>query len=242
MRGDSLKLSRREFLISAAIVASASIYSYLETRRILRTRLEMGLGSKLAFMVDTHTHDFGAVEQEVVRILGEEDPDIILLGGDIIDEFTGSLKPVRRYLSQLEAKEKYAVLGNHDYWCGRAGELAAMLKNLGFRVLRDEFADTRIGRIFGVDWRDARNYPSGVRGDLILAHDPNAAESADGRIVLAGHTHGGVVIGGVTIFSNSIYTRGLYRLEGDKILYVSRGLGQMYPLRPTSPLELVILE
>ena len=243
MRGDSLKLSRREFLISAAaIVASASLYSYLETRRVLRTKIEMGLGSKLAFMVDTHTHDFGAVEQEVVRMLGEEEPDIILLGGDVIDRFTGSLKPVRRYLSQLEAEEKYAVLGNHDYWCGRAGKLAAMLKDLGFRVLRDEFADTRIGRIFGVDWRDDRNYPSGIKGDLILTHDPNAAESADAGIVLAGHTHGGVVIGGVTIFSNSIYARGLYRLGDDKILYVSRGLGQMYPLRPTSPLELVILE
>ena len=237
-----MKLSRRAFLISAAIASSATLYSYLETRRILKTKLEIGLGSKLAFIVDTHTHDFGEVEREVVRILGEEDPDMILLGGDIIDEFTNSLKPVRRYLSQLEAEEKYAVLGNHDYWCGRAGELVAMFKDLGFKVLRDEFADTGIGRIFGVDWRDDRNYPSNIRGDLILTHDPNAAKSADGKIILAGHTHGGVVIGGVTIFSNSIYTRGLYRLGDDEILYVSRGLGQMYPLRPTSPLELVILE
>jgi len=238
-----LKLSRREFLISAAaMISSATLYSYLETQRILMTRLEMGLGSKLAFIVDTHTHGFGEVEREVVRILGKEDPDMILLGGDIIDEFTSSLKPVHLYLSQLEAEEKYAVLGNHDYWCGRVGDLVAMLRDLGFKVLRDEFADTGIGRIFGVDWRDDRNYPSNIKGDLILTHDPNAAKSADGRIVLAGHTHGGVVIGGVTIFSNSIYTRGLYRLGDDEILYVSRGLGQMYPLRPTSPLELVILE
>ena len=111
-----MKLSRREFLISAAaIISSTTLYSYLETQRILKTKLEIGLGSKLAFIVDTHTHDFGVVEREVVRILGEEDPDMILLGGDIIDEFTNSLKPVRLYLSQLEAKEKYAVLGNHDY-------------------------------------------------------------------------------------------------------------------------------
>ena len=238
-----MKLSRRGFLISAAIIiSSATLYSYLETQRILKTRLEMGLGSKLAFIVDTHTHDFGVVEREVVRIVGEEDPDMILLGGDIIDEVTNSLKPVRRYLSQLEAEEKYAVLGNHDYWCGRVGELAAMLKDLGFKVLRDEFVETGIGRIFGVDWRDERIYPSNIKGDIVLTHDPNAAKSADGRIILAGHTHGGVVVGGITIFSNSIYTRGLYRLGDGKILYVSRGLGQMFPLRPTSPLELIILE
>jgi len=214
----------------------------LETQRILKTKIEMGLGSKIAFMVDTHTHDFGIVEQSVVKMLAAEDPDIILHAGDIIDKFTGSLKPVRQYLSQLDAREKYVVLGNHDYWCGRTNELVSMLKDLGFKVLKDEIVETRIGRIFGVDWRDDRNYPNDIEGDIILTHDPNAAKYADGKIILAGHTHGGVVIGGVTILSNSIYTRGLYRFRDDKILYVSRGLGQMIPLRPTSPLELVILE
>ncbi|RLG09061.1 MAG: hypothetical protein DRN68_02575 [Thaumarchaeota archaeon] len=238
-----MKISRREFLISASVaVFSASLYSYLETQRILKTKIEVGLGSKIAFMVDTHTHDFGTVEQKIVKILEQENPDIILHGGDIIDKFTVSLKPVRQYLAQLDAKEKYAVLGNHDYWCGRADELVTMLKDLGFTVLKNEIAETGIGRIFGVDWRDDRNYPSNIKGDLILTHDPNAAKFIDEGIILAGHTHGGVVIGGVTILSNSIYTRGLYRLGNDKILYVSRGLGQMIPLRPTSPLELVILE
>ena len=118
----------------------------------------------------------------------------------------------------------------------------AMLKDLGFKVLKDETVETRIGKIFGIDWRDERKYPSNIKGDIVLTHDPNAAKSADGKIILAGHTHGGVVIGGVTILSNSIYTRGLYELGENKILYVSRGLGQMIPLRPTSPLELVILE
>ena len=238
-----MKISRRKFLVSASVViSSASLYSYFETQRILKTKIEAGLGSKIAFIVDTHTHDFGIVEQRVIKMLAEEDPDIILHGGDIIDKFTDSLEPVRQYLSQLDAKEKYVVLGNHDYWCGRADELVAMLKDLGFRVLKNENVETRIGRIFGVDWRDDRNYPNNIKGDIILTHDPNAAKSADGKIILAGHTHGGVVIGGVTILSNSIYTRGLYELGENKILYVSRGLGQMIPLRPTSPLELVILE
>ena len=238
-----MKISRRKFLVSASVViSSASLYSYFETQRILKTKIEVGLGSKIAFMVDTHTHDFGIVEQRVIKMLTEEDPDIILHGGDIIDKFTGSLEPVRRYLSQLDAKEKYVVLGNHDYWCGRADELVAMLKDLGFRVLKDETVETIIGRIFGIDWRDERKYPSKIKGDIVLTHDPNAAKSADGKIILAGHTHGGVVIGGITILSNSIYTRGLYELGENKILYVSRGLGQMIPLRPTSPLELVILE
>lgn len=129
-----MKISRRKFLVSASVViSSASLYSYFETQRILKTKIEVGLGSKIAFMADTHTHDFGIVEQRVIKMLTEEDPDIILHGGDIIDKFTGSLEPVRQYLSQLDAKEKYVVLGNHDYWCGRADELVAMLKDLGFR-------------------------------------------------------------------------------------------------------------
>ena len=75
-----MKISRRKFLVSASVViSSASLYSYFETQRILKTKIEVGLGSKIAFMADTHTHDFGIVEQRVIKMLAEEDPDIIFM-------------------------------------------------------------------------------------------------------------------------------------------------------------------
>ena len=78
---------------------------------------------------------------------------------------------------------------------------------------------------------------------LVIVHDPNAADSVSGRaFVLAGHTHGGIVLGGFVLYSNSRYSRGLYRAVGGAELYVSRGLGQMpQQVRIGSPPELVVV-
>lgn len=237
------RITRRAFLAGLAACAIAlTAYSYAESLRILVTRLRLGLGAKIAFLVDSHFHGLGPVEEKVLEIVRDEKPDILLHGGDVIDELTGSLGQVEEYLSSMEAGEKYAVLGNHDYWCGKAGELIRVLERSGFRVLRDEAAESSAGRIMGVDWRDDRRYEVGGRAEIMLAHDPNVAlYSRDAGLILAGHTHGGVRLGGITILSNSAYTRGRYDLGGS-ILYVSRGLGGMIPLRPTSPPELVIIE
>jgi len=240
-----LKISRRTFItLSLGLLGSAGAgYSYLESIRLLVTKLDLNLGAKAAFLVDTHAHSFGIAEKAVIEVLRREKPDIILLGGDIIDEFTGSLAPVEEYLSLMEANEKYAVLGNHDHWCGRVGELSKVLERTGFKLISNEIYESSIGKILGLDWRDDRSYYSSCEADVVLVHDPNAALSIRGaHVILAGHTHGGVVLGGITIFSNSAFVRGLYELENGSILYVSRGLGQMIPLRPTSPLELVIIE
>jgi predicted MPP superfamily phosphohydrolase len=238
-----LRISRRAFLAGVVAGAAAAIYSSVEAHRIIVTKLRLGLGVKAAFLVDTHTHGMGPVEKWVLEILRKEEPRIILHGGDVIDELTGPLDQVKLYLLSMEAEEKYAVLGNHDYWCGRAGELMRVLEECGFKVLRDEVLESGIGRILGVDWRDDRRYASGGhRADIILAHDPNVAlYDHSAEVILAGHTHGGIMLGPFTILTNSAYTRGLYDL-GDTVLYVSRGLGSMIPLRATSPLELVIVE
>jgi len=237
------KISRRMFLAGVVAGAAAVIYSSVEAHRIIVTRLRLGLGVKTAFLADTHTHSMGPVEKKVLEVLRRERPRIILHGGDVIDEFTGPLDQIRFYLSYMEAEEKYAVLGNHDYWCGRTGELMRVLTECGFKVLRDEVVESGVGKILGVDWKDDRRYAFGRRhADIILAHDPNVAlYDHNAGVILAGHTHGGVMLGPFTILTNSAYTRGLYDLGGT-ILYVSRGLGNMIPLRPTSPLELVILE
>lgn len=238
------RISRRAFLVGViAGAAAAAFYSYAEAQRVTVTRLRLGLGAKTAFLADTHTHGIGLVERQVLEILREESPEIILHCGDFIDEFTGPLDRVRPYFSSMDACEKYAVLGNHDYWCGRTMELKRLLKECGFRVLQNEVAESGIGRILGVDWRDDRRYDvEGRRADIMLAHDPNVALYSRGaELILAGHTHGGVKIGPLTILTNSAYTRGLYNL-GSSILYVSRGLGSLIPLRPASPLELVIIE
>ena len=225
-----------------ALGLTASAMGYAETRRVEVTRLDVGLGGKIAFLTDTHIHELGEVEEEIIQLTNREAPDIIIIGGDIVDRLTTSMKPVREYLASLEAREKLAVLGNHDYWSGLSDKVSKILKENNFKILKDTTTDSTIGKIYGVDWRDSRTYPKISFEGLIISHDPNAADYVSGSgIILAGHTHGGVVVANYPIVTNSKYTRGMYRIGENLAIYVSRGLGQMLPIRITSPLELLII-
>ncbi|MEM1708227.1 MAG: metallophosphoesterase [Nitrososphaerota archaeon] len=238
-------VTRRRFIVISSLVIAGACLSigYVTTKELEVTRLNLGLGRKIAFLTDLHIHEIDDVKEKVLNIVANEQPDAILLGGDTVDALTFNMDVVKKYVSMLEANEKFAVMGNHEYWSGKAEELAGILKDNGFILLKDTFAQASFGRICGLDWREDRKYPELRFDGLVIVHDPNAALSISGaRTILAGHTHGGVVIAGQTIYSNSVYVRGLYRLKDDGILYVSRGLGQMFPFRYTSSLELVIVE
>jgi predicted MPP superfamily phosphohydrolase len=237
-------LTRRQFIVISSLALAGACISvgYVTTKELEVTRIDLGLGRKIAFLADLHIHRIDDVKENVLSILEREQADAILIGGDTVDALTLSMDVVDSYLSELEAKEKFAVMGNHEYWSGKAEDFAKILKKNGFILLKDSSAQASFGKIFGLDWRDNRKYPECKPEGLVIVHDPNAALSISGaRAILAGHTHGGVVIAGQTVYSNSVYTRGLYRLN-DGVLYVSRGLGQIFPLRYTSPLELVIAE
>ncbi len=238
-------LTRRRFILISSLIVAGTFLSvgYVTTTDLEVTRIKLGIGRKIAFLADLHIHGIDGVKNKVLSILAKEQPDTILLGGDTVDAFTLDMNLVSKYVSMLEAKEKFAVMGNHEYWSGKAGDLARILKDNRFIVLKDASTQASFGKVWGLDWRDDRKYPERRLEGLVIVHDPNAALSVSGaRAILAGHTHGGVVIAGQSIYSNSVYVRGLYELKDGNILYVSRGLGQMFPFRYTSPLELVIVE
>ncbi len=240
-------IGRRKFLgLFTASLVSVTIPAaegYFNTQKLQLTRLDLGIGGKAVLIVDTHLHSFEKIHEKLLEIIIDEEPDIIMLGGDLIDEYTPDIELLSGFLSSLDSKWKVAVLGNHEYWSGNASSVISLLRKKGFVVLKDSFIRTPFGRIYGVDWRDDRKYNSLVAEGIVLTHDPNAASGISGKcLILSGHTHGGVVIGGITLYSNSDYTRGAYKLRGGGTLYVSRGLGQIFPIRFTSPLELLIIE
>ncbi|MCS7135919.1 MAG: metallophosphoesterase [Nitrososphaerota archaeon] len=228
---------------SLIVVGACLTVGYATTKELEVTRINLGLNRKVVFLTDLHLHEIDDVKEKVLNIVAKEQPDAILLGGDTVDSLTFNMDVVNKYFSNLEAREKFAVMGNHEYWSGKAGELARILKENGFVILKDASAQASFGKIYGFDWKEDRRYPELRFEGLVIVHDPNAALSIlDAQAVLAGHTHGGIIIAGQPIYSNSVYVRGLYRLKDNNILYVSRGLGQMFPFRYTSPLELVITE
>ncbi|MEM0481437.1 MAG: metallophosphoesterase [Nitrososphaerota archaeon] len=242
------RLSRRGFigvaLLGIAAGATASSAASLNNELDI-TRLEIGLGARLAFVPDLHYYSRGEkrVESATDAIIRAE-PDIIVLGGDLVDEETRDFEGLEEFLGMICCGEDIAVMGNHEYWSGYAGRAVTLLRRSGFKILFNKFTETSIGRVYGYDWSENRAYPRITFDGLIASHDPNAADSVEeASLVLAGHTHGGINLFGVTLYSNSKYSRGIYHLARGIRLYVSRGLGQMR-LQPriNSRPELLLVE
>jgi predicted MPP superfamily phosphohydrolase len=213
-----------------------------EVERLTVTRMDVGLPSKAVFLTDLHIHLGTSYLDRLADTISEEEPDIILLAGDTVDEYTGDRSAVEGFIKSLNAVEKFAVMGNHEYWSEQAAWVNRLLKENGFTVLYNNSVGSSAGKITGLDWDEGRQYPALHTDGLVIVHDPNAALHISGNcLILAGHTHGGIVLGQTTLYSNSYFVRGLYELGPGTTLYVSRGLGQIIPLRINSSPELVIL-
>jgi uncharacterized protein len=269
--------SRRRFLRRAAALAVGAaaatvtgggvLGSYRFRVETIEARLE-GLRDPLraAWMCDLHYGPFigvGSVAAWVDATL-ELSPDVVLLGGDLVDVFgRGDPAPLIEQLARLRAPlGVWGVWGNHDHNRLRRtrggsaafeGALAAagitMLVNRGVRVRDDLY-------LAGLDdWREGRPdlsatlaaRPAGVPC-LLLSHNPDVLPLVPGdvELTLCGHTHGGQVrlpfVG--PLVTSSRYGRRFASgwVRGPARGYVSRGLGvSQLPVRVACPAELTDL-
>lgn len=197
---------------------------------------------RIVAMSDLHLgYAIGKKEFESwVEIINKENPDIVLIAGDIIDNsvrplneenFAESFKKIKAPLGV------YSCLGNHEYISGLKESLD-FLDKTGVRVLRDE--SILIDSSFYLVGRDDRiNSKRKALKDLVegldktkpifvLDHQPYNLEEAEINGVdlqLSGHTHQG------QIWPISLVTRMLYEVDhgflkkGDTNIYVSSGIG-----------------
>ena len=247
------RISRREFIaLSLASITTAYVLPGILTSYTVEiNKLDLGLGKRLALLTDLHIHQ---PRYDLRALLEAVKPDIVVLAGDTWDEDTPRLDVVEETLKSIKplVKAGIAVLGNHEHWSGWKHSIKEgihLLEDNGFTVLRDSLADIAGFRIAGLDWREnPRQYPGVIArdADIIIAHSPDALPSLPGHeaLFLAGHTHGGQVClpGARSIVTNSVYGYkwGLYRV--DRIVaYISRGLGEKFPVRIYCPRQLVII-
>jgi len=217
-------------------------------------------GLRIGHVTDFHLGELCPLDRaiDVVGRLGEEDPDLVVCTGDVVDLDHDEAEPLLRALGAVRAPWGSAlVLGNHDE-LHDADALARLAERSGLLVLRDRLetiaAGDRSMSIAGIDWarspavcaeRVDLACPEGA--DLLLAHNPKAFQAAVDRSVpltLSGHTHGGQVAlpkrPGANLAFLHGHTAGLYG-QGDSRLFVSRGVGAWFPLRINCPPEAVVL-
>lgn len=204
-------------------------------------------GFRIAFASDFHLESKYKYRhlQNTVRALQDEQPDLLLLGGDY-QEGCEYVAPLFAALGQaIPPYGAYAVLGNNDYErC--TDEIRRAMKQNGINLLEHELDTlTRDGQnliLAGVaNGFDLKRYATSPTARLkkedyviLITHTPDYTEDTDithTDLALAGHTHGGQVtlLGLIVPETGSKYGRrfltGLnYNTRGIPVI-TSNGLG-----------------
>ncbi|MDN4161615.1 metallophosphoesterase [Nocardioides abyssi] len=172
-------------------------------------------GARVVLLTDLHV---GVVHGEAwtrraVDLVNEQDPDLVVLGGDLVDgreRFTG---PDLAPLADLDAPlGVVAVSGNHEIESGDAPAYLERLETLGVDVLRNEHVVLERGGdplvVAGVQDEigtgdlapDPDAALAGTRPEdfvVYVAHEPrqlvDAVVSVGVDLQLSGHTHGGQI-------------------------------------------------
>lgn len=209
--------SRRKFvrnisLSLAAIPLTGTLYAItrgkynfqVKHRKLTFKRLPASFsGLRIVQFTDFHAGSFDdekAVE-EGLKLINEQNPDIVVFTGDLVNNRAVEVAPYLEFLAQIKAKVgKYAILGNHDYGeympfpteeekQQNFEDLCAYHEKAGFKLLRNESVRLRSGNeeivLGGVEnWG---NPPFPQYGDLdetfksassnefkvLLSHDPD---------------------------------------------------------------------
>jgi len=244
--------------VLAGLAGLGQLYSSVSGVEV--SLLRRGLGRRVLVLSDLHVHS--GVNWRAVRVAERVRPDLVLVAGDTWDERSPADPwPVYETLRRVRAaaRDAAAVLGNHELWAERRGrgpglrEGLRVLEDAGYMVLRDSVAELVGLRVAGLEWRDdPRRYRDAARGlagvDIVVSHSPDAFPHLPGGkdlVMAAGHTHGGQLClpVNVSVITNSVYGYrwGLYRGRGNT-LYVTRGLGEMNPVRLFCSYHALVIE
>lgn len=266
-------------LAALVLVATAFfIYSgFIEPNMLVTTAVKKKIPAetlpfKVVLFSDTHfgKHYSQKNVEKIVKKINEQNPDIVVFGGDFFDNYARDkeeldLDYLAEELRKITAKHgKYAVFGNHDHGGGAVRVYEQFMTDSGFEVLRNEsisidelniniigLDDFRLGRV------DRSLYSiDNSRFNLIIAHQPDVIDLMEikgSNLMLSGHSHGGQV--SLPFITDRIlpsgakhYIKGLYSFDSEKIdaetnLFVTKGIGMTtLPLRFLNPPEIAVID
>jgi predicted MPP superfamily phosphohydrolase len=225
------------------------------TERISLDMLE-GESSKVKIVLisDLHSCYYGVDQNEIIRKVDREKPDIVALSGDFFDDKIGDKNAKKTAELLVKKYPVYYVTGNHEYWSGREEEMKSYMRSIGVHVLEGDCETVTINGtvvdICGVDdpaymtvkeWTDQLDRAAAATDDshfkLLISHRPERAstyEKYDFDLILTGHAHAGQIripFLNKGIFApdqglNPEYVSGIYDLSNGSKMEVSRGLAR----------------
>lgn len=172
----------------------------------------------IVIISDLHDNNLGENNQKLIDKINSIYPDIIIVVGDMLNEYSEDSKIVTNLMIQLSKNYKvFYSLGNaeEDYIKLGTSDLLKELKSSGITVLDNEYEDLKVGgntiRIggmydyaFGQINEDTYNFLCDFQNTdsykIMMSHRPDsfifgdASEVWDIDLVVSGHTHGGQVV------------------------------------------------
>jgi uncharacterized protein len=221
-------------------------------------------GLRVALVSDLHVGPARGVgfTRRVVDLVNEQQPDLILIAGDLIDGTVAKVASDLEPLAELSAPlGVFGVSGNHEFYADDGGRWLDAWDRLGIRTLRNERVSIDRGAqsidIVGIhdytspapyepDLSAALNGRDPATFALLLAHEPRQAFGASDLGVdmqVSGHTHGGQMWPFTYLVGlQQPSVSGLDKV-GNTVLYTTRGAGAWGPpVRVGAPPEITMLE
>ncbi|MBQ5393825.1 MAG: metallophosphoesterase, partial [Alistipes sp.] len=214
---------------------------------------------RIAFVSDVHLGEGTGRKQleRYVRLINQEQPDLILITGDLIDNSITPLHRDRMHepLNALTAPLGiYMVAGNHEY-ISDIEQSKAFLEITPITLLQDSVVTLNNGvQLLGRDDRSNRHRKpldklaataTGEGPRILLDHQPYHLQQTDSlglELQLSGHTHHGQVWP-MSLLTDHLYEQSHgYRRWSNSHIYVSSGLSLWGPpFRIGTRGELVII-
>ena len=249
------------FKLFLTIFAILFIWSFfIEPNLLIKKKYKVPeLGDlKIVFASDFHISKYDKKRLEkIVNTINDEEPDLVLLGGDFIKGHDGkktlSIEEQAKILSRIKSPV-ITVLGNHDGWFNK-GRVKIALEKEGIKVLLN--SNVKFENIYVAGVEDIQTGNPDIEAALentkspriLLSHSPDIYYEIKEKVdlILAGHVHGGQVyipfLGAPIVPSKygSKFSRGII-CETDNKMIITKGIGtSILPVRFCSVPEIIIL-
>ncbi len=273
------KLSKQLIIVTVCIAMIPATLFVFDSNKLQTTRYDIYSeklpgsfdGFKIVQVSDFHNEAIEYPNVNIIDAINQEDPDVIVLTGDFIDEYTKNLTKIEAFLSGLA---DYVILyenGNHDIRADLYDEFRLMLATYGgidisgdrytFNNGEDQLAFIGVDQTFVDDkWGpftiniDPVLYPhihplldEADDFRILSSHHPDfyhEAASLGFDVMLSGHYHGGhirLLDWSPINWIDKTYDGGHFKSE-DMNLIVSRGAGSgFFPIRINADAEIVSL-
>ena len=178
---------------------------------------------RIVQLTDLHNHEFGKDNSKLIQMVNDQEPDLIVMTGDMNNEDDPDLEVVCHLIEELaKTAPVYFSIGNHEYHWSDEDEMkkaftdaGAIVVDLSFQDVSINNSDIRIGGYYGsyrvphlkglnaeqtaIEMKFFDEFEDTDRYKILLAHIPTAwvdwnyTDKYPVDLIFSGHYHGGVI-------------------------------------------------